>query len=136
MFKNKKVVILSFVVFLLVAGVALSYVYYPKPKKGEVKKPALILPQATGMCGSLLTDTPLKAPAPFAPVLRANLSGSYNSAAPICEWSINSKFDHKSYPIHNQCIFGAKTLTTKGEYTISYKITGQTCSKTIKVTVE
>jgi len=131
--KNKNLIIVA--VVLLVLIVVLGGVYYylaTKPEESQTKKE----PAKTVACGDLTANTASSGIAPFYPVLKATINGEYRASDKICEWTVNNVADHQSYPVNGQCIFGGKAFKEKGTFAIGYKLTGQSCSKSMTITVQ
>ena len=132
--KNKSLIVALVGMLVLMVVLIGAYLYVSRTTETTDKAPKT--DAAESMCGDLTADGATQGTAPFAPVLKASINGTYTTSNKICEWSVNNVTDHSSYPVKGQCVFGGKTLAQKGAYTVSYKIAGQSCSKSMSVTVK
>jgi hypothetical protein len=134
---NRKILGISVVILLIMLVVVVSTLYLiasPKQNKNNVDagKNVTICNDLTAS-GNVTSGT-----APFAPTLSAAIDSTYydtNNPSSVCEWFVNNYPNHDSYPMNGKCLFGGRNFYSKGTYTIKYQIAGQSCSKSIKITV-
>ena len=135
----KKSGVFAITITTLIIVIALVTTYYYLQINGnsaenDVKKTE---EQKSAVCGDITADGNVtKGKAPFSPVLRGKLSGSYNPNGQICQWSIDGALSHNTYPVKGECLFGGRKLMTKGTHVVSYKISESNCTKSINIVVE
>ena len=134
--KKELIIIATIIVIFALLGIA-AWFYLDYTAKTKIEKNNQAN-QQLDQCGGLVSENGSESQiAPFAPTLRAKISGSYDKTKSICEWSINNVQIPNTYPIRGECVFGGRSLASAGEYKITYNVTGLSgCPKTLTIVVK
>jgi len=137
--KNKSIFIIILIVclifILLAVGAFLIWQTYYK----DINKNNSFNQKTTQSdCGSLITeDGKTSGLAPYSPVVKAKIVGTFPKDKAICHWTVNGEDYGTSQPYGDYCIRYGLTFYNVGDYKISYKVDGlENCTNetTLKVT--
>jgi len=137
--KTRRPTTLIVLVVVLVLLVAFGFWFFGQiyNKKNSDKETSTQKNSDEG-CGPLIVeDGKVTGLAPFSPVVKAKIVGSFAKDKEVCHWTVNGQDYGTSKPYGDYCIRYGLTFRNVGDYKISYKVDGlKNCPQeiTLKVT--
>ena len=134
----RKILLIVFIVVLILAICGFVWWYFRDKKIKEDAQKAEIKAIASEGCGEIVTeDGKTEGMAPWAPVVKAKITGDFPKDTEICHWIVNGEDLGKYKPYGDYCVLYDLDLIQLGYYKVVFTVDGlKNCpkEKILKVT--